>query len=251
MIRVKKIKARGKSSREKTAMIAELRADVRNQSKRADSWKARWKETKQELIKTSKRLLFALNRIQKHRNDKDNLKDKVKRRDLKEESLEQEIKELELTIKQKERELVQLEREKDKKGEKIKEISLRKRKVIVKKVPAPIPAEVKKLQRIAEKGLTERLAGNLEYIIRTANFLKEQNVSLDHFSILTQTELIGNVKSSDVNVNYRVLNKLTELGYLNSSQGLKGASKYWYLSLKGKKLMEDYRILLSWGKSAI
>ena len=99
--------------------------------------------------------------------------------------------------------------------------------------------------------MSDRDVNSLEYVTRTALFLKESKLTIDNLSLITKAELLGNVKSKDLGVSYIVLSKLTALGYLTASKDLKGASKYWYVSPKGKQLIKDYKNRLSYGSSVL
>lgn len=238
---VANILSRGKSGRQKSAMIAELRKDVRLQRDRAEKWKKMYKELKS--LNLDKKLLLEKQRKLKHVKDKLNLKIKISNRDNRLASYEQEIEELELTIKKRERDLARLEREKEKQSEVLEEVRQRKRKVVVKEVTAPLSPEAKRLEKLAKSGVDERLIKTGEYVERTATFLAKHSLSAEQLAVLTKAQQLEHIRTADAGVSYKKLNKLVEMGYLQSSNSV-GPAKYWFLSLDGKKLMEQYKSVL-------
>lgn len=240
---------RGKSSKELKEMVEDMRCGLKHQLVRIRKLKyviQCYKEqdkTKQlitQKLKTANKLW-----------EKKLITDKLKRREVKIDNLDGEIGELELTIKQQQKEIDKLNREVDKRDEKLTEVRSRKARGYTRTVKVPLSEEAKRIERIANNGVPTKAVNNLEYITRLASFLTEKKLTIDYLALIARAEMLGNVKSKDLGVSYRVLTKLTNLGYLNVSSELKGAAKYWYVSLDGKKLIKDYKNRLSYGASIL
>lgn len=240
---------RGKSGKELKLMVADVRNCVTHQLVRIKKLKYVINLYK-ENDKTQKLIHQKLKTNQQIKNRKLVL-NKLRRREDKIEDLDLELEKMELAVKTRDREIAKLHREIDKKDELINEVKSLKRKVIVKSEIKPLTPEAKKLERMVENGVDNKMVNNLEYLIRSAKFLKDNHITLDYMAIILQAELLGNVKSADVNTKYVILNKLEDAGWLNSSYGLKGSAKYWYVSVKGKELIKDYKNYLSYGKSIL
>ena len=241
-----RLDVRGKGSKDLKLMVSDLRNAVAYQLGRINKLKyviiclKKLDKTKQlanQKIKTLAKV--------KENNE---INQKLGRREDKIEGLDLEITNLEQLIKDQDREITKLNKEVDKKEDKIVEVRNRKARGYTRTVKVPLSEEAKKIERIADNGASKQAVQNLEYVSRTASFLKQHSLPLSLFEVITRTEVLGNVKTKDVGVTYRILNKLTEQGYLHDSNELKGSSKYWYISLKGKELIRDYRNYLSYSK---
>lgn len=243
---IKKWDVRGKSSRDLKLIVADVRDCLTHQLVRIN--KLKYVIICLRKLDKTKQLANQKNRTLTKIKEKNVLNRKLGRREEKIEDLESELTNLEQQIKQQDKEIAKLNREVDKKEEKIAEVRTRKARGWTKTVKIPLSEEAKRIERIASNGASKQAIQNLEYVSRTANFLKERQLPLNLFEVITRTEVLGNVKTKDVGVTYRILNKLVEDGYLNSSNELKGASKYWYITLKGKELIKDYRNYLSYSR---
>ena len=242
----KRTDPRGKSSKDLKLMIEDLRKGLNYQLYRISKLKyvikmLREQDKTKQLANQKRRTLTKIK-------EKNVINQKLGRREEKIEHLEQELTQYEQQIKQQDREIAKLNKEVDKKEEKIAEVRSRKARGYTRTVKVPLSEEAKRIERIAEKGASKQAVQNLEYVNRTANFLKQRKLPLNLFEVITRTEVLGNVKTKDVGVTYRILNKLVEDGYLNSSTELKGASKYWFVTLKSKELIKDYKNYLSYSK---
>lgn len=240
---------RGKSSKDLKLMVEDLKNAVTHQLVRIN--KLKYVIICLRKLDKTKQLANQKNRTLTKIKEKNVLNRKLGRREEKIEDLETELITLEQQIKQQDKEIAKLNREVDKKEEKIAEVRTRKARGWTKTVKIPLSDEAKRIERIASNGASKQAIQNLEYVSRTANFLKERQLPLNLLEVITRTETLGNVKTKDVGVTYRILNKLVEQGYLNASNELKGSSKYWYISLKGKELIKDYRNYLSYSRKNI
>lgn len=249
----KKWRVDGKSSKDLKLMIEDLKNAITHQLVRIKKLKYVIKiyRERDKTKQTLSRLQTANNRIENHKNDKLLLRNKVNRRDKKIDSLDSEINSLESAIKLQDRQIQKLNRELDRKDETISEIKATKRvkQTIVKEV---VPKDVKRLIRISNKGINQRSINAFEYLARTMLFLDKHQLSIGQFTTLLQTDMLDNVNSGDlITKSYKILNMLTEKGYLQKSNTSKGAVKYWFVSVKGKELVEEYKNVLSYGKSVL
>ena len=228
---------RGKSSKQLKEIIIDQRNCITHQLVRIKKIKYvleiyKAKDVTHKLIAQKKRTAVLSKR-------KLGVENKLKRRDNNIEQMDAEIGHLELTVKQQEREIVRLSKSLDKKDELIAEV--RERVPRIKKVDKPLTPTARRLERLADSGVDSKTLNNLEYLTRTEKFLKERKLTLQQMSVIIKAELLGNVKTSDVGVSYGVLTKLTELEYLQFSNGLVKSMKYWFVSVKGKQLIKDYK----------
>jgi len=163
--------------------------------------------------------------------------------------LASETKQLKTLVKKQEREIERLNEKLTLKQQKVQEVLNRKARVTVKKVRTPLSSEAKRIERIAKNGASDKAVENLEYLTRTATFLKEHDLTLSYFALISRADLLGSLRSNDLGVTYKTLTKLTELDYLAVSTELKGATKYWFTTLKSKQLIKDYKNYLSYSKT--
>ena len=240
---------RGKSSKELKLICEDLRKCVTHQLVRIKKLKYVIECYKQADV--TKQLLTEKKRLAQVRETREKLKGRLKTRTDRVEILDGEIANLTEEVKKQQREIAKLNREVDKRDEKISEVRSRKARGFTRTVKVPLSEEAKRLERIANNGVPTKLVNNLEYVTRTALFLTEKKLTIDYLALIVKAEIMGNVKSRDLGVSYRTLTKLTNLGYLNVSTELKGAAKYWFVSLEGKKLIKDYKNKLSYGASIL
>ena len=245
---------RGKSSKELKLIVADLKESVSyaktrhlNDNQQLEKYKGIIKLLKKEI----RLLLTEQKRLQYTRTKVDRLEGRLRSRDGRILKQQGEKQQLSKQIREKQREINKLNRELDSKEEKIDEVRRRKARGFTKTVKIPLSTSAKRLERIVDKGVSEKMVNNLEYVTRTAIFLKSSKLTIDNLALLTRCEMLGNVKSRDLGVTYKVLGTLTEQGYLNVSTELKGSTKYWYLSLKGQQLIKDYKNYLSYAKSVL
>jgi len=240
---------RGKSGKELKLMVEDLRNAVLHQLVRIKKHKYVIECYKQADV--TKQLLTEKKRLAQVRETREKLKGRLKTRTDKVNILDGEIANLTEELKKQQREITKLNREINKRDEKINEVRSRKARGFTKTVKVPLSEEAKRLERVANNGASIKAVNNLEYVTRTSLFLTEKKLTIDYLALITRIELLGNVKSKDLGVSYRTLTKLTNLGYLNVSTELKGAAKYWYVSLQGKQLIRDYKNKLSYGSSIL
>ena len=153
-------------------------------------------------------------------------------------------------VKIRDKEITNLNKQLTERKDKVREVLNRKAKGWTRTVKTPLTTEAKRLEKIVQHGAPKRSIENLEYVTRTAKFINERKLTMNDFSLITRAEVLGNVNSTHLGVTYRKLNKLTEDGYLSFSNSV-GAKKYWFVSLKGKDLLKDYRNYLSFSKSIL
>lgn len=239
---------RGKGSKELKEMVEDLKNCITHQLVRIRKHKFVI-----ELLKTRDNNKVALQKLKTTHQleEKKLVKQKLVRREEKIESLDEAIKDLDFIIKEQDKEIAKLNRELEKKEDLLDDVKSIKQTVIKKEVQVQLTPEAKRVQKIADNGVDTRVINHLEYTTRTLKFLKENNLTLEYLSVITQAELLGNVKTKDIGATYKLLNKIVSLGYLQSNNGLVGASKYWFVSLKGKELLKNYKNILSYGKSVL
>lgn len=240
---------RGKSSKEVKLMFQDVRNCVTHQLVRIKKLKYVLELYKKN--DKTKKLLQAKLRTNKVIENKNLINRRLKYRTKKVEELDQEVSELELQIKNQEKEIAKLNRQLDKKDEVMHEVKSIKRKAVIKEVKQPLSPEARRLERIANNGVSDVAVRTLEYVSRTANFCKDKRITLDYLSLISQIELLGNVKTNDVSVSYQILNRLTERGFLSTSHGTGTSAKYWFVSPDGKQLLKDYKNNLIYGKSIL
>lgn len=255
----KRIDPRGKSSLEKTKMIKDLQRNLKYQLIRID------------------KLKYVIQKIKELGQYKASLKQsKIRRRDANLEKSKEEIHELEKQIRARERQIGRLIGKLDEKVStisalekeiqdehkptylleqlnkykalydlyygKYRKVLQRKRykpvaKVIVKK--EELTGEEKRVKRMAEKAVTDKMIINSEILVRYGSFSRANKLSIAQLTVLSKAELYKQLYSSDVNVSSTVLNRLEESGYLTSSNlGAISNKKYWYLTTKGKDLLD-------------
>lgn len=247
---IKRWDTRGKSSKDLKLIVEDMRLAITHQLVRIKKIKYVLEIYKSRDV--TKKLLREKEKVAKQRADKLKLSRKVSRREERIEVLDEEMSQLELTIKQQDREIAKLNREIDKKDETISEVRTQKKRGYTKTVKAKLTPEAQRIQKLADKGVDERTLNNLEYLSRTYKFIKERGLTLELLTILTQAEILGEVRSSNMIVkSYKLLNKLVDLGFMTASGSSAGSQKYWFVSPKGKQLIKDYKNSLSYGKSVL
>lgn len=247
---IRRWRVNGKSSKELKEIIADMRGAITHQLVRIRKIKYVLEIYKAKDV--TQKLLREKAKVAEQQHAKDLLRRKINRREDKIENLDSEVGELELTIKQQEREIAKLNRELGKKDETLGEVRQQKRRGYTKTVKVQLSPVAKRIQKLADKGVDEKTLNNLEYLTRTYKFIKDKGLTFELLTLIIQTELLGDVRSGDMMIkSYKLLNKLTELGYLNSNGNAKGAMKYWYITPTGKQLIKDYKNYLSHGKSLL
>lgn len=241
---------RGKSSKDLKLMVADLKDCITHQLVRIRKIKYVLEIYKARDV--TKQLIREKEKSKQKSDDKVYLREKIYRRNARIDALDGEIGELELTIKQQDREIAKLNKELEKKEETLTEVRTQKRRGYTKVVKEKLTPEAKQLERIANNGVDTRTVNALEYTTRTYEFLLQNKLTYEQLTLIIQAEILGNIKTKDMIVkSYRQLNNLTEMGYLNSSHGLLGSAKYWFVSIKGKELIKKYKDKLSFGKSIL
>lgn len=238
---------RGKSSKEVREMFVDLKNCLYYNLSRIKKLKFIIEEFKKDGSKANQ-----LKRQKEISKDKQSLlvttRLRLERTLEREKNLKSELKNLKKQLKKEEAENFKLTNNMNDLKKQLTSLKIKKNRAVVKKVDKPYTKEQLKIKRILESGAEEKHIRNLEYVVRTNKFLKQNSLTLNFFEVLTKAEVLGMLKSKDEGITYKVLERLSDLGFLNISTAIKGATKYWYLSQKGKDLINDYRNYLSYGR---
>lgn len=263
---------RGKSSKEKTLMIKEL-VSQRN--------------TYLSAIKTLKYVIQKQKELYQY---KASLKQgKIRRRNARLEETKEELKEREKELRSRERKIErliaklddksgtisELEKELNKEGtfnytlnelntwkskyddlnKRYRRLQMRKRYKPVKKVVVEkeeLTAEEKKIKRLAEKPVSEK-----EYKINTIaestlNFLKERSMSLELLSCITRLNAIPKLMKKELQLTEKQIHKGEDLGLLSGEYvGAVQNRKYYYITPKGRELVQEYIEYIKKSKSSL
>lgn len=246
---VPKWDVRGKSSKELKIIVQDCRLCITHQLTRIKKIKYVLELYKQRDV--THKLLKEKQHRQKLADDKIALRNTINRRENKIEKLDSELDELEQEIKSKDREIAKLSREIEKTQDTLQEVRSQKRRGYTKTVKETLSKEAKRLEKIADGGVDEKTLNNLEYLTRTYKFIKDKGLTFDQLTTIVQAEIMGDIRTADLlNKSYKILEQLTQKGYLQSNNGL-GAKKYWFVTLTGKELIKNYKNMLSYGKSIL
>lgn len=247
----KKVNPRGKSSKDLKLMIVDLQNNVVHQLTRIKKLKAVIELYKER--DTTKKVTTQKAKLERYTTEKVNLKRKLTSCENSLSLKVAEIKAIELKLKEQVRLTTKLKKDLDKKSEQVKELSYRKRKKV--EVEKPKTKEEKYLENLSKR-LTEKQYKISELQLfnqtnKTANFLKNKNLTIEELNTIIQAEVKGNFKKSEVTLSYRSLQSLEGKGFIQSSFGLNNSNKYWFISLNGKELLKNYKNYISFSKGLI
>lgn len=176
-----------------------------------------------------------------------NLKSKVVRRDNLVDEARETVEELSLIIKTKDREIVKLTKVIETKCEKIKEVSLRKRKVKYVYRDKPLSAEAKRLNKVLDGGITDAKYKFFVNTIKIINFAKNKRITPDLLAVMLQIEMEQSLMVKDMKTGTRsILNTGVRLEYI--SYQLANGIKHYYLTNKGTETVKEFKGFVSYSK---
>jgi len=111
----------------------------------------------------------------------------------------------------------------------------------------------KELKRIANSGISSRSFSTYELNVRTLKFLEDKELDFTKLSMLLYITTNPTTYRRDLERfnNYtRNLRWAVESGFVNFN-ALKNNSRYYFISETGKRLIEDYNNLVSYGRSPL
>ena len=237
---------KGKSSKEKDEMIADLKNCITHQLVRIKKHKyviEILKEERDQRITTDKVRAIRLDYKRKLANQKN----KVSSRDNNLEAKTRELEELEKSLKLKEREVNRLLRAAEKKDEVLKEVKQSKRRVVYKEVVTPPSAAAKRLEKIASKPMTERAITTLDVTLKTSKFAEDRGMHVNLLTILIHIDSMTSSKFSDLVIGTRANIAQLMQRDLITFQLVKQV-KHYFLTMKGTELIKNYKDFINHSK---
>lgn len=261
--------SRGKSSKEKDAMIAEMRGALKALTSRIERFK--WvisekdkqlkekdktitrtrNERRDDVVKSIKKELLEKQKLRtkKYETTRRALSLKVENRDRRIAELTEEVRELKKEVSKLLKREDTLKRKLSKERLSLNNLKRQKSKE-VKKV---VPPGVKKLQTLLKKGYSERGLNYLDVSSKLSKKLDTYNLTATQYSILLQIKLSGNLNTSDLIVgNKKQVHNLKTKGYVNKTVSGDVTHGYsWFLTTRGEEIVDDINNYVSHGKSLL
>ncbi len=237
------VNSRGKSGRVKTAIIKDLRGTIAHLKT-----KIKWYQEKVRQEKKIKNSRYTKTKLKEKvadvREDKNriiyNERKKVDRRDANVQELRNQLAERKRCVRAKDRTIDELKHKIEKQKltlNKVRGSKRRKKKVFIYK---KLTKEQQRYKDIADKGIDTSTYNLYTNSFRLARFAEENKMSVSLLGIMLQLEIENSCTTKELRCGTRaILNKGVREGLLSVQPT--GATKHYFLTVKGKEITDSLR----------